>query len=251
MSNINNYEEHIVAFIDLLGFKDAVNANRQVEILKLLQLFIKLRNEESKINSIKFEKQETYNISPAISVFSDNIVISLPVKNELPNHVEFGTFFAMARCIELIAAKALEKGFLIRGGIAQGNLYHQGGIIFGDALLEAIKLESSVAVYPRVLISAEVLKSHKTAKMPRYHVIDYDGLSMLHYGPGLFIEGIMGIPQSEEYKLNLKNRISDYDTIITNNLKALETNLRVYSKWAWFSRYYEKIKTGYRPDLRT
>src|ERR1700756_3728702 len=58
----------------------------------------------------------------------------------------------------MIAARAFALGFLIRGGIALGGLYHSSDIVFGEALIDAYRLESKVAVYPRILISPTVLR---------------------------------------------------------------------------------------------
>ena len=38
--------------------------------------------------------------------------------------------------VTVIAAQALRLGFLVRGAIAIGNLYHAGGVVFGEALVE-------------------------------------------------------------------------------------------------------------------
>jgi hypothetical protein len=44
---------------------------------------------------------------------------------------------------------------LIRGGICKGELYHDGSVIFGPAFIEAYRLESTVANFPRVVLGAD------------------------------------------------------------------------------------------------
>ena len=55
--------------------------------------------------------------------------------------------------VQDIARWSLLSGFLIRGGITIGKLYHNAtqGVVFGEALVEAYNLESKDAIYPRVI----------------------------------------------------------------------------------------------------
>jgi hypothetical protein len=42
-------------------------------------------------------------------------------------------------------------GYFVRGAIALGKLYHDDEMVFGDALVRAYELETSVARFPRIL----------------------------------------------------------------------------------------------------
>ena len=52
----------------------------------------------------------------------------------------------------------LHMGFLTRGAIVVGDLYHRDNIIFGPALVEAHTIESREAFYPRVIVSRTALE---------------------------------------------------------------------------------------------
>ncbi|WP_295996248.1 hypothetical protein [Rugamonas sp.] len=64
-----------------------------------------------------------------------------------------------------ISSDWLSKGFLSRGGIASGKLLHRpnkdgAAIIFGPAFINAYKLESEVADFPRIIFSKEVREAY-------------------------------------------------------------------------------------------
>src|SRR5580658_7830841 len=63
------------------------------------------------------------------------------------------------RLVSIIAGQALRLGFLIRGAATIGKLYHSQGVVFGEALIEAVQLEKRTAVYPRVILSAAVMST--------------------------------------------------------------------------------------------
>lgn len=83
----------------------------------------------------------------AVTHFSDSLVLSADVTDEV-------SVFGL---IEL-AAKVnyrlwREHNILTRGGITVGKLIHQeSGVLIGPAMVRAYEIESTLAVYPRILI---------------------------------------------------------------------------------------------------
>jgi hypothetical protein len=53
------------------------------------------------------------------------------------------------RALEILTLRLLDKGYFIRGGLVKGRLFHDENVVFGDALVEAFRLESEVARYHR------------------------------------------------------------------------------------------------------
>lgn len=48
-------------------------------------------------------------------------------------------------------------GFLIRGGISVGKIIHTRNAVFGPALNRAYEIESTMAIFPRIVIDENVL----------------------------------------------------------------------------------------------
>ena len=55
-------------------------------------------------------------------------------------------------CLEL-----LKLGFLTRGAIVLGELYHRESCVFGPALIRAVEMEKNEAFYPRILVHDDVI----------------------------------------------------------------------------------------------
>jgi hypothetical protein len=52
----------------------------------------------------------------------------------------------------------LRIGILIRGGLSFGEMFHQEGVVLGEAMVDAAELEKTMAVNPRVIVSERVIK---------------------------------------------------------------------------------------------
>ncbi len=95
--------------------------------------------------------------------FSDSIIISMPRRHDLD----------VGRMIKLVAefqSSMLFSGFLIRGGITAGPMFHEGRIAFGPALNRAYELESKIANFPRVVIdpSLERIVKRQAKNVPKH-----------------------------------------------------------------------------------
>lgn len=154
------YQKRTLAFIDILGWKEAVAHKSANELYQLLSTVI-YRSKSFNSNSKKTIKEMVFQekskgrnpiINPLamdfeFSIFSDCIVISLQKDYGLRILGEVGD----------IIRDFLQKGYLVRGGICIGKLYHKDAVIFGPALIKAYKLESRDAVFPRVIIDEKVI----------------------------------------------------------------------------------------------
>jgi hypothetical protein len=171
------YERRAVLFLDILGFKQLIKEQREELILSALEI-PKYLEGTYPFNG-KTEMQ--------ISAFSDSIVVSEIVKDD---HIGVTR---MAGYASYLWWMFLSKGVLTRGGLSVGNLHHKNGILFGPAMNEAYELESQLAIYPRIVLSAEVQQclfdelSKTHAKTPLMMMLgleimrrDFDGISHVH-----------------------------------------------------------------------
>lgn len=82
-----------------------------------------------------------------ISIFSDNAVLSIPLDDE------FGNVYIITM-VEFLQRELLKLGYLVRGGMSVGKLYHKDNIVFGPALVEAVNIEKTT-IYPRISFTAK------------------------------------------------------------------------------------------------
>jgi hypothetical protein len=186
------YQQRIVAYIDILGFKSILNdtVNKDGEddekkIDELIAAFASMRDvwgldKKSEV----FDKSISQ--SKKVTIFSDTIVISF-LEGE-PSEV----FYTLLE-IKWLIMRMLWFGVLCRGAVAIGRFIHNDEYLFGPALVEAYLLESKAALYPRIILDRSVVDAganntavHHTAKMEREYVEslleqDSDGMYYIDY----------------------------------------------------------------------
>lgn len=147
MKDLKKYEKRIVLYLDILGFSNSVEQSENDSDL-MQDIYKALKN-------IYNEKDNNYrgplkgvDVGRQISVFSDNIVMSEPFS-------ERGSFFYFVYAAYWAINEILNDGFLVRGAITIGELYHDQEVVFGPALNKAYNLESQLAIFPRVIIAQE------------------------------------------------------------------------------------------------
>ena len=250
------YDTRIVAFIDILGFKQLVmeseTDNSKFKILdQTLTHLKKMENNDKwglKLIEIEEDAQrhgiEDFDIRKSVRVtcFSDSIVVSVQINKNNINHI----VSALIANLSYIGSELMSNGILIRGGISVGNLNHtKDGKIIGKAMIEAYELESKCANYPRIILSDKLLK-----------MMNYPYLTKKERFPHnqyikRFDDGCVGFHQMIYYEViqsseNLPvNRFYDSlkrskETII-NGLDSTFQNPKIYDKYKWLKNQYKNL----------
>jgi hypothetical protein len=135
--NALDYEERLVAFIDVFGFADLVTAsaagaaaqdkvNKLIAIYKVFDWFVPQMLDRLVDGSF----------------FSDTFILSARSSQALYLMRETGN----------LCRYLLLQGLPCRGAIATGLFHHRERIIIGPALVEAYRTEKSVAIHPRIVL---------------------------------------------------------------------------------------------------
>jgi hypothetical protein len=195
-----DFEERVVAFVDILGFRDQLKKSENLEVFyELITELKQIKDSENKRTSASFSA-----LKGQISQFSDCILISYytkPKKNTpYGDSPLFYALWRLAMDISLIARKIAKKGFVIRGGIAIGKTFHddQSQMIVGKSFIDAYEIETQQAVYPRVVISEDLIQQLqkessslqdlenisciKLDKFDQSYVIDFIGYTRYKHG---------------------------------------------------------------------
>lgn len=185
------YEQTFTAYVDFLGFSEAsreLDDKAREEVLQLLRRLVSLRSEFQAAIDANDDGSRRWSIKPAISTFSDHIVISYgletlrevsPEKDEKMIAIVITSQFG--RLASTIAAAALRLGFLIRGAATIGKLYHSEGVVFGEALVEVTQLEAHTAIYPRIVLSPALTRRPDWTTEGLHVSRDDDGIRSIDY----------------------------------------------------------------------
>jgi hypothetical protein len=145
------YEDRLVAFIDILGFKELVKQSissyeAMNKIYYAMQTILNVKTIEEHFYSSEIVRP----YQATVTTFSDSIVISYLVGLH-------GSLFRILLDIIHLQLELAYQGILIRGGITIGKAYHDGQIIYGPAMNDAYSLESASAIYPRIIVDQSTL----------------------------------------------------------------------------------------------
>ena len=250
------YEKRVIAFVDILGFKEIVkNSEKDDSKLKIILdslRFIKSKEKPSewdlKLIDIEEDAQKKgvnkFDISKktCCTCFSDSIVISIKIeKNNINELVS-----TLVANLSFIGAKLMIEGILLRGGITFGNLIHtEDGLIMGQALIDAYKLESNVAKYPRILLSKKLLGKLNyplATKRDRYPYHQYinrfkDGCVGFHQM--IYFQVIQSCIEMKES--TLKEELRKIKLTILNGLDSNFEHPDIYRKFNWLKDQYNEL----------
>lgn len=238
-SSISNiYEQRILAFVDILGFKNMVegavhNKSEQERILTAMRIVRRYKD----LNDSDADKG--LNLCDCqVTTFSDSAIISYPLHYD-------GGFFGILIDLIHMQIDLLSLGIFIRGGIAIGLAYHNKYNAFGPAMNEAYKFESQKAIYPRIIFTEDtIIKGIRNSPSHnnRYDIDlvgslikkDEDGYYFLDY---LRQSQEFDYPSSDYYKWMQMVR----KAIIINLNNSHSKDEKVYQKYLWVLKYWNEM----------
>lgn len=254
--DIISYKTAIVAFIDILGFKEIVKKSernpRQLKTIYESLGFLKKREVPSNWNLQLIEIEEDaqkrglFNfdiISRTHSTaFSDSIVVSVFVSDENIN-TSLSTLIAN---LSFVGSKLIMDGIIIRGGITIGKIIHsETGIVFGQGLIEAYQLETRSAKYPRIILSDSLISKLNYPLESKKDRFPY------HQYLKRFSDGCVGLHQLMYFQVLQSSEKLSKTRLINNLKKAKKTIIDgldgsfeypdVYEKYLWLKNEYEYL----------
>lgn len=226
MLEIPEYKDRVVAFIDILGFEALIQS-----LSSRPELRERIHRALSEIRATRDSslKENTAQSNLEINQFSDSIAISAePTKDG---------FFSVIWACGWLHANLLYSGILTRGGVAVGPTVHESDLIYGDAMLQAYRIESSAAVYPRIVVDNAIFEHPGIGDRKAYLAQDIDGLWFIDpfefeaSCPGAAGLAADGYDPREIYFTELGKHIES----------GLSEAARVdhKSKWQWLKNRYE------------
>jgi len=150
------FEDRAVAFIDVLGFKTLVNgaAKCEKQRQKLSRLVSLLSSAVPHLDA-QVDPFVAPHLIPRHIYISDSIILSAPLSDSKRTDYD-GLSIVVMRVIQL-SHYLLGEGYLTRGGIAIGSVWHTNNNIVGPAYQEAYQLEQN-GNEPIVVLSAAAAK---------------------------------------------------------------------------------------------
>jgi hypothetical protein len=223
------YENRVVAFIDILGFKNLVANGKVSTILDALGVIRK------RLKLIEDVRQSPLKASQ----FSDSVILSAPNDdNGLVHTIHF---------VSLLASELFLKGIWCRGAIASGNMHHEGNMAFGQALIDAMEMENQVAIYPRILVTeslADQFVNIKNANLPKWRRTDLAAYFRRDFDHLLHLDIFsykMFVPPKTG---TIKSAVGVVHRHIMNDINVTEAPsvMKIQAKLFWISTYLHYVE---------
>lgn len=149
-------ETAVVAYVDLLGFKEMVRSDPTGKVL----IPVLERSIASGLAFTKLMRDTVGGVN--YRIFSDNVCFW--------GNLDAGplSFSAILSTVSEFQLQLALRGVFCRGGISIGYHYASDSILYGPALLEAVELEK-VADYPRILLSPSILNHVDLISMAAFY----------------------------------------------------------------------------------
>lgn len=240
--NSLNYDNRIVAFMDILGWRDAIRRSAiDDELTKKLGLALNSVRMHSKyvesINSMfKYIKE---NSQAEMTSFSDCVVISVPIdaqaESEIVSH------------LMIFLQQMLNLGFPVRGAITIGKIIHRPGIVYGPALVRAYELEQEQAKYPRIILDYSLAEHWKKGTLFSYldgTPIGYQRNWRIDNDGWHFLDHLLHFNNMPGHNINmaiLQNKLNQIKNIIDGMPPSIKNDARIIEKYNWLIGYHNAI----------
>jgi len=247
-------QECYVAFLDILGFGNFVET-KDAEYVYIYLSNLVTASQRLNLSSLNYD----------ISIFSDSIIISAPLEQS-GKYITDKLFLLYINSLLLANIVVESLGELaLRGAITKGTFFTDGkNITFGKALIEAYKLESAKAVYPRVLVATDEFSPEKAKEssaflntiitkaslQKKFELVqtEFKEQSQDRYRDGEYLccnylsaLYLMG----EGWASNYKSGLMKHKNFIEVKLSEKYSNDNVHEKYIWMKTYHNWFCSGF------
>jgi hypothetical protein len=223
----HQYEDRYCAFVDILAFRALLDTR---ECGKIHTLLSHIHNPFP--GTQKTQEHTGYraqSISDAVAVSTDATDVGL-------RHLLFA--------LSSLQGLFFLTGVYLRGAIVRGLLFHDEKMVFGvalvEALVEAYRIESTIACFPRIMIAPSVTKDISVSEHEEYFtktVKASDDGAYLHFLD--ILDQFTGEPVPQNH---VQRRVLDQFIIgaktLQRNYNASLGNERHFKTLHWLAEYF-------------
>lgn len=210
----------VIAFLDILGGKQLITQNADESLNLVYKSYTEAIARYKNMADPDF-------VLPNINIFSDNITVSCQLDDNFDNALE--CIMSVILFCTTLTAQFWANGLLIRGGITIGYCFSDNLMVWGKALVRAYEIESTIAIYPRIVIDPfadELFDFLSNSKYKKIICRDFDGLYFIDV---FFSPQVSSILPFLEFLIDDNTRrINDLD----------DKNLKERQKLKWLQNYY-------------
>jgi len=220
------FENRAVAFVDILGFKALVaGAADKEECPAQLSGLVDLLSSAVPTLDATVDKSVAPHLIPRHIYISDCIILSAPL-TDIDRKSYDGLAIVVMRIIQL-SHYFLRAGYLIRGGVSVGKVWHSASNIVGPAYQEAFLLEQTTKEPIAVLSNSAAERWKGGSRM------------CLQQNGKVFVNGLFDyyIPNSRQHGV-IEQTYASYAALADQRLRE-DLPESAKEKWSWFREFLQ------------
>ncbi|WP_421996974.1 hypothetical protein [Reyranella sp.] len=235
-TSIPPYETRYCAFVDILGFRSLIREldSGSVDVSTMRDILYR-------VHGRPFLSAKRHALDLKVHTISDGICASCAVTAADLQYLLFS--------LGSLTHGLLEHGYFVRGAVVKGKLFHDALFVFGAALVKAYELESTVAVYPRIMLTKEVAADVRTYQAADPHYGDRvrqanDGPFFLHALE--FIRSSLGARETDAERAIQAEHFNAIGRRIQQRFDESVDTPKHFEKVKWFARYWNESTSDHR-----
>ncbi|MCA1850961.1 MAG: hypothetical protein LC647_00785 [Beggiatoa sp.] len=177
-------------------------------------------------------------MKPRYIFISDTIILSVPLR-----YGEFdGLVVVVIKTIQ-IAHKLLEMGYLLRGSVAIGSVWHDDSNIFGTGYIDAVNSEKK-ANHPRILLTEKAGQHWNQSTHLGTRLSDIS--LCFKYGDAMIVDTLcQGYIRNMNAWFGPEDTFARYRAHIFNNLQTKAPGSSERGKWEWIAVFFNRALSQY------
>lgn len=223
-------EQCLICYIDILGTKNNTDTMSYDEEFE--HIYTAFENALCIVGKMKTFGELQFKI------FSDNILIVHKVKEPYNIKSVYKSYRTLSFFLKSFLLNLVRYGILCRGGITFDDIAFNEVMVWGKGLIDVVKIEENIAIYPRIIISPKLLKVFNDFGYNEYEfddkfscLTDVDG--------SIYFDYVDYSTPPDAEKL-----IKESSSIIIKK-REHEKDPRILQKYNWHIEYLKRAKEIY------
>lgn len=240
------YEECLVTFFDILGFRNLLNTKSSAEISRLLSIFRQVSEGDELIPATRSDE-----IRLGSEVIAEIVSDAIVRVRTIETQYRVGALYWELLDLFHIQIDCLNAGMLVRGAMTIGPMHvgtNLDGPIFGPGLVQAYEMEGREVMFPRIAIHEDVIKRHREdQKLQREgHSIEEED----QYLAGILRQDDSGLHFIDYLRASFDEfdyGYADWLTFLDEHKELIETGLAsncnssIRRKYSWMKNYHNSV----------
>ena len=250
-----DYENCIVTFVDILGFREMIDGSHPAEVHHALSRLV--RATEPLELKDKREMQLIHDTGMTNPTFSQSVSdailrVTIVEREKQAGHGSVRNDALFFELHELMGSQVdlVQQDTFVRGGVTIGDVCidrSERTSIFGPGMIRAYEIESQEAVFPRLVVDDRLLDQYTKGNL----MLSQDGpdeeataeiRSLVRTGEDgvVFVDYVRGAHQCFGTFSDYLDFLHMHGDKVLRNIKTYSERPRVRRKYVWLARYHNE-----------